>query len=167
MLRFNGKSDFWYSFASWISIHPMLRFNAGNAAAPAPWIKISIHPMLRFNSFLLFQATWNNCISIHPMLRFNIRIFSCFFPCTKISIHPMLRFNLFKEYYSPKCKIFQYILCYGSTEKCSKDIASKLIFQYILCYGSTANNLDGYQTFYNFNTSYVTVQLKWFEWLVW
>ena len=34
-------------------------------------------------------------------------------------------------------------------------------FQYILCYGSTLITISRLSNYINFNTSYVTVQLKW------
>ena len=77
-------------------------------------------------------------------------------------------------------KIFQYILCYGSTNLGIGLRHYKKIFQYILCYGSTlASIYDSLNTaisihpmlrfninqlalywinFNDFNTSYVTVQ---------
>ena len=55
---------------------------------------------------------------------------------------------------------FQYILCYGSTGHIQEDKCKFIIFQYILCYGSTFWLLELELSYRNFNTSYVTVQLK-------
>ena len=49
----------------------------------------------------------------------------------------MLRFNLLNR--TGRCFFmqFQYILCYGSTQKSNSIINIHFPFQYILCYGST------------------------------
>ena len=57
---------------------------------------------------------------------------------TKISIHPMLRFN--GNYLDP--------------------LESRRVFQYILCYGSTLLLFLMFFYFNHFNTSYVTVQQR-------
>ena len=54
---------------------------------------------------------------------------------------------------------FQYILCCGSTENRISGIPLPSLFQYILCCGSTGFYDSIIITSYNFNTSYVAVQL--------
>ena len=95
----------------------------------------------------------------------------------------MLRFNILGNILSRHAKtLFQYILCYGSTLTiflfCSKKLRFQYIlcygstftldfsdtygkvFQYILCYGSTQEEWTSLWRKANFNTSYVTVQLR-------
>ena len=55
----------------------------------------------------------------------------------EISIHLMLWFNLIQVHNLPQNKIFQYILCYGSTQAWITYEKRLNQFQYILCYGST------------------------------
>ena len=54
-----------------------------------------------------------------------------------ISIHPMLRFNQTVICHIQQSVLFQYILCYGSTDGDPTNGNLELLFQYILCYGST------------------------------
>ena len=61
-----------------------------------------------------------------------------FYKYQEISIHPMLRFNNIRR---------------SNTNPITR-------FQYILCYGSTFWLLELELSYRNFNTSYVTVQLK-------
>ena len=114
------------------------------------------------------------------MLRFNLCGISAKNYAWIISIHLMLRFNQDKKQTQKRKKIFQYILCYGSTHQLEFVFASDTKFQYILCYGSTILDpevISGVSRFQyilcygstkilsrknwennNFNTSYVTVQ---------
>ena len=71
--------------------------------------------MLRFNKETCGNSKGGNRISIHPMLRFNFGVGNLANISDEISIHPMLRFNWAKEFAREIVKLFQYILCYGST----------------------------------------------------
>ena len=79
----------------------------------------------------------------------------------------MLRFNTPKGVPFYGIKIFQYILCCGST----KGIVSKEIiteeFQYILCCGSTLKFRPKESLSRYFNTSYVAVQLSFLVFWTW
>ena len=55
-------------------------------------------------------------------------------------------------------KIFQYILCYGSTSTKTPPDSRIQLFQYILCYGSTLIHIILNTKYNYFNTSYVMVQ---------
>ena len=70
----------------------------------------------------------------------------------------MLRFNDVVITRETKPVRFQYILCYGSTVAYIQHIFLSNAFQYILCYGSTLQTGKFWRGFFNFNTSYVTVQ---------
>ena len=74
----------------------------------------------------------------------------------------MLRFNSLLAGKTIGLTIFQYILCYGSTIELNNSVNSNLLFQYILCYGSTLNRQLGWLGLCHFNTSYVTVQQKYY-----
>ena len=87
---------------------------------------------------LTITSRWFHQISIHPMLRFNYRGICTCGSVSRISIHPMLRFNNLLAGKTIGLTIFQYILCYGSTD---------------------AGAPIGFSS-YNFNTSYVTVQQR-------
>ena len=53
-----------------------------------------------------------------------------------VSIHPMCRFKYESYKLSLIAKLFQYILCVGSSERFVKNINKSKEFQYILCVGS-------------------------------
>ena len=71
------------------------------------------------------------------MLRFNVWFTSLSKSLLGISIHPMLRFNFLRDFDKFFLKLFQYILCYGSTYLINNNFVGAHKFQYILCYGST------------------------------
>ena len=81
-----------------------------------------------------------NPISIHLMLWFNFPPSARIPSSLIISIHLMLWFNLAICFYIVFIILFQYILCYGSTEEGKIPLNKCLKFQYILCYGSTTND---------------------------
>ena len=72
----------------------------------------------------------------------------------------MLRFNGGRPANDYDLTIFQYILCYGSTNMHRAICLNKKKFQYILCYGSTVQQGLQQAPPTHFNTSYVTVQRK-------
>ena len=126
-----------------ISIHLMLRFNLSKAKILLITTEISIHLMLRFNIFIFCLLKTFCEISIHLMLRFNATCVSGCFSIYVISIHLMLRFNYLIDIMDEFNDIFQYILCCGSTVT-----------------ANSKNNSD-----WDFNTSYVAVQLLYFSYI--
>ena len=72
----------------------------------------------------------------------------------------MLRFNFLRDFDKFFLKLFQYILCYGSTYLINNNFVGAHKFQYILCYGSTKILIGMIVQILYFNTSYVTVQLN-------
>ena len=141
---------------------------------------ISIHPMLRFIGYVFLFVIHERGISIHPMLRF-IAIFAHSpLEIHRISIHPMLRFILSLYAFVSLCSSFQYIPCYGLSNRERYNRWCECSFQYIPCYGLSRTGIfpDGRRklisihpmlrfiangvataesTTYNFNTSHVTV----------
>ena len=126
--------------------------------------------ILNFNtSYVTVQPFQKNggiffyVISIHPMLRFNLTV-------PNVS-GLVLKFQYILCYGSTYlinnnfvgAKKFQYILCYGSTIIPFPIIIIPFLFQYILCYGSTFVMATEKEILFNFNTSYVTVQLWMFQ----
>ena len=57
-----------------------------------------------------------------------------------ISIHPMLRFILNDLIYDMAGYLFQYIPCYGLSQKAKQEELKAKIFQYIPCYGLSKTN---------------------------
>ncbi len=76
----------------------------------------------------------------------------------KISIHPMLRFNKESAVEASLPSLFQYILCYGSTEVKNeiRNRYPKISIHPMLRFNSKLNNK--FTLILYFNTSYVTVQ---------
>ena len=72
----------------------------------------------------------------------------------------MLRFNTEGILRLLSHQVFQYILCYGSTDVQFFFYSRISQFQYILCYGSTVIITAAPCRHINFNTSYVTVQRR-------
>ena len=70
----------------------------------------------------------------------------------------MLWFNEMALNGASKSKIFQYILCCGSTVTVWETVQALSEFQYILCCGSTKCFVSIDILGLNFNTSYVVVQ---------
>ena len=125
-------------------------------------IHISIHLMLWFNfsdkSTIALSADFNTSyVMVQLQNYFALPLLLL------ISIHLMLWFNSSAGLLSVIIHIFQYILCYGSTNINHKKDWYLKLFQYILCYGSTEDAIKIRKlSEKNFNTSYVMVQRKTF-----
>ena len=77
---------------------------------------ISIHPMLLFNRLLIKQLIKNFYFNTsHVIIQHVEVLFDQYF--LLISIHPMLLFNFILLPFFHKLDIFQYILCYYSTNE--------------------------------------------------
>ena len=106
MLRFNGKSDFWYSFTRLISIHPMLRFN---------FLVIRVGTKLsEFQYILCYGSTETR--KQGKLTRKSFQYILCYGSTVNVST----LWFLYKE--------FQYILCYGSTPHFHLQILSEFYF---------------------------------------
>ena len=92
------------------------------------------------------------------MLRFNNTRKIHLFLLKTISIHLMLRFNGFISNIRHSLFIFQYILCYGSTEKLQLVSQSKQYFNTSYVTVQLPSFISMLVGFIDFNTSYVTVQ---------
>ena len=94
--------------------------------------------MLLFNRLLIKQLIKNFYFNTsHVIIQHVEVLFDQYF--LLISIHPMLLFNFILLPFFHKLDIFQYILCYYSTEDLMFPTKKPDIFQYILCYYSTEN----------------------------
>ena len=74
-----------------------------------------------------------------------------------ISIHLMLRFIDCQAENNHCVYSFQYISCYGLSQRTFSDYRARNAFQYISCYGLSYRWLLTYFSLINFNTSHVTV----------
>ena len=103
------------------------------------------------------EFTRNRSISIHPMLRFIAKGAAVHRPRRIISIHPMLRFIRSGRRATRAAALFQYIPCYGLSNRSVKRIQ-------IIPYFNTSH-VTVYRKLFvavkvwypNFNTSHVTV----------
>ena len=76
----------------------------------------------------------------------------------KISIHPMLRFNALCQQKQWAVRVFQYILCYGSTKCKFNQLQPWIHFNTSYVTVQPKSTLERFIGISNFNTSYVTVQ---------
>ena len=97
-------------------------------------------------------------ISIHRMFRFYKKSFQAtqqtifYFNTSYVSVLLDI-INTLSEHYG----LFQYIVCFGSTDKNRYICISWIEFQYIVCFGSTSEVEEGWIKLIYFNTSYVSV----------
>ena len=159
MLRFNGKSDFWYSFSKFISIHPMLRFN--NV------VQVQCYNIPTFQYILCYGSTHIVAESTRKYLNFNTSYVTVqlkrhsfrnrnarYFNTSYVTVQ---QFNFWRDFLWKKNFNTSYVTVQlKSANPCEKFGRE---FQYILCYGSTRCDRVCNAIYRYFNTSYVTVQL--------
>ena len=75
-----------------------------------------------------------------------------------ISIQPLLLFNFLFHPGTPSFFLFQYNLCYYSTNLQLNKTHTRLTFQYNLCYYSTTQYFTLLSSPKNFNTTFVIIQ---------
>ena len=141
-----------------ISIHPMYRFHSINRNQQGTNICISIHPMYRFHTLWTSRQRWiltyfnTSYVSVPLRIRKGCKQINVYFNTSYVSVPQVYAVA---NYFG--VKIFQYILCIGSTHSEAHTIGANALFQYILCIGSTDVITIKIMPNSNFNTSYVSV----------
>ena len=182
MLRFNDYASESLVSTNQISIHLMLRFNSRLVSFIRNLSDISIHLMLRFNSndlndwfdmhrfqyILCYGSTFKGIRYGCLFINFNTsyvtvqhgrdsqsRNVKYYFNTSYVTVQPQENFSTFRinTYFNTSYVTVQRWNRKSSRKQCT-------IFQYILCYGSTITAILSKMCSYNFNTSYVTVQLN-------
>ena len=99
---------------------------------------VSIHPMCRFKLSCIYSTPYLILVSIHPMCRFKTLFvlyflnYSTSFNTSYVSVQDIS--NQVVDF----SKVFQYILCVGSSIKPIEKGTEPDGFQYILCVGSSS-----------------------------
>ena len=120
-----------------VSIHLMCRFKVNALPFRAYNMIVSIHLMCRFKTSNIRGGRSSGKVSIHLMCRFKFRNESNSYLRSTVSIHLMCRFKRVSFVSVGTVRVFQYILCVGSSMYFSINDHSVYAFQYILCVGSS------------------------------